>query len=59
MKDNKKVVTGLGDGLMLLYNWDEFAAPSDKFPGHKESVDHIAKVTEDIVCTASSDGKIR
>nr|CAB3267713.1 WD repeat-containing protein 55 [Phallusia mammillata] len=59
VKDNKKVIAGLADGLMLLYNWDEFAAPSDKFPGHTDSIDHIAKVTEDIVCTASSDGKIR
>uniref|UniRef100_H2ZKZ6 Uncharacterized protein n=1 Tax=Ciona savignyi TaxID=51511 RepID=H2ZKZ6_CIOSA len=59
MKDNNKVVVGTADGPILLYNWDEFAAPSDRFPGHPGPVDCITKVSEDVVCTASADGFIR
>ncbi|CAK8683589.1 unnamed protein product [Clavelina lepadiformis] len=59
LKENKKVVVGTAYGPLLLYNWDEFAAPSDRFPGHPGSVDCFAKVSEDVLCTASSDGMIR
>ena len=52
-------MVGTAYGPLLLYNWDEFAAPSDRFPGHPGSVDCFAKVSEDVLCTASSDGMIR
>nr|XP_002124173.1 WD repeat-containing protein 55 [Ciona intestinalis] len=59
IKNNNKVLVGSADGPILLYNWNEFAAPSDRFPGHPGPVDCIAKVSEDVVCTGSADGLIR
>jgi len=59
MKDNKKLVVGTGGGTLYLYNWEQFAATSDNFPLHKDPINSLAKVNENIVCTACADGKIR
>jgi len=59
MKDNNKLVVGAGNGTLYLYNWDQFAATSDNFPLHKDPINSLAKVNENIVCTACADGKIR
>ena len=52
-------MVGSSSGYTLLYNWEEFALASDRFPGHTGTVESIAKVSEDIICTGSSDGRIR
>lgn len=50
---------GTCEGHLLLYNWEEFAASSDRFPGHPASVDCLVRINENVLCTGSMDGMIR
>lgn len=59
VKNNKKVIVGTSEGLLLFFNWDEFAAPSDRFPGHPTAVECLATINENVICTGSMDGMIR
>jgi hypothetical protein len=47
------------DGVIGLFNWDDWGDIKDRFPGHKASVDTMCKVDEKTVCTGSMDGQIR
>ncbi|XP_002740021.1 WD repeat-containing protein 55-like [Saccoglossus kowalevskii] len=58
-KRGRKIVCGMGDGALNLFNWSEWGNLSDRFPGHPTSIDCMVKVTDDIVCTGSLDGTIR
>ena len=53
------MVCGGGDGTLNIYSWGKWGDVSDRFPGHMLSVDSLCKMTEDIVITGSTDGKIR
>ncbi|KAK7096699.1 WD repeat-containing protein 55-like [Littorina saxatilis] len=59
VKEQRKVVCGSGDGILYLFNWGEWGNMSDRFPGHPASITSMVRLTDDIVCTGSSDGKIR
>ncbi|XP_039264760.1 WD repeat-containing protein 55-like [Styela clava] len=59
IKDNKKVIVGTSEGLLLFFNWNEFAAPSDRFPGHPTAVECLTTIDENVICTGSMDGMIR
>ncbi|XP_065059296.1 WD repeat-containing protein 55-like [Rhopilema esculentum] len=59
MKSGTKVVCGGGDGTLNIYSWGKWGDVSDRFPGHMLSVDSLCKMTEDIVITGGTDGKIR
>lgn len=59
MKRGKKVVCGSSEGTIYIFNWNGFGATSDRFALKAESVDCIAPITENIMCTASMDGYIR
>jgi hypothetical protein len=59
IKDNKKVLCGTQDGVMLSFNWGQWGDCSDRFPGHPETVDCMWKIDENTVVTGSSDGFIR
>ncbi|XP_014866888.1 PREDICTED: WD repeat-containing protein 55 [Poecilia mexicana] len=59
MKRGKKVVCGSSEGTVYIFNWNGFGATSDRFALKAESVDCIAPITENIMCTASMDGYIR
>ncbi|CAG8532441.1 34594_t:CDS:2 [Gigaspora margarita] len=54
-----KVITGTQGGVINLFSWGEWGDSNDRFVGHPNSVDTIVKITEDLVCTGSSDGIIR
>lgn len=58
-KNNKKVIVGTSEGLLLLYNWEEFAAPSDRLPGHGAPIECLVPINENVVCTGTMDGTIR
>ncbi|KFM59783.1 WD repeat-containing protein 55, partial [Stegodyphus mimosarum] len=58
-KDGSKVVVGDSDGSLDFFNWGEFGNISDRFPGHPGTVDVLAVVGDDVVCTGCEDGKIR
>ncbi|XP_023270282.1 WD repeat-containing protein 55 [Seriola lalandi dorsalis] len=59
MKRGKKVVCGSSEGTIYIFNWNGFGATSDRFAVKAESVDCIAPITDNIMCTASMDGYIR
>lgn len=58
-KGEQRVVVGSGDGTLNIFNWGQWGNISDRFPGHPMSIDCIVQITEDIICTGSSDGMIR
>ncbi|XP_037614905.1 WD repeat-containing protein 55 [Sebastes umbrosus] len=59
MKRGKKVVCGSSEGTIYIFNWNGFGATSDRFALKAESVECIAPITDNIMCTASMDGYIR
>jgi len=59
MKGGRKVVAGSQEGILNIFSYGKWEDISDRYPGHPQSVDAIAKVTEDMVVTGSSDGLIR
>ncbi|XP_070426735.1 WD repeat-containing protein 55 [Equus przewalskii] len=59
MKCGKKVVCGSSEGTIYLFNWNGFGATSDRFALRAESIDCMVPVTENLLCTGSTDGVIR
>ncbi|XP_033741992.1 WD repeat-containing protein 55-like [Pecten maximus] len=59
LKEKGKVVCGTGEGVLNIFNWGEWGNISDRFPGHPLSVDCMVAVTDNIICTGSSDGIVR
>ncbi|CAG8789782.1 24392_t:CDS:2, partial [Gigaspora rosea] len=55
VKNGRKVITGTQGGVINLFSWGEWGDSNDRFVGHPNSVDTIVKITEDLVCTGSSD----
>jgi len=60
IKENSKLVVGTGEGVLHLYNWSQYAAPSDSFSAAGgASIDSLARVSDSVVFTACDDGWIR
>lgn len=59
IKEGTKVVIGTNEGSLNIFNWGEYQNISDRFPGHPGSVDCMAVISDDIVCTGCEDGKVR
>ena len=59
VQGGEKVVCGMGDGVLNIFNWGQWGNISDRFPGHPLSVDCMLALTDDIICTGSMDGCIR
>ncbi|OBS66654.1 hypothetical protein A6R68_04798 [Neotoma lepida] len=59
MKYGKKVACGSSEGTIYLFNWNGFGATSDRFALRAESIDCMVPVTENLLCTGSTDGIIR
>jgi WD40 repeat protein len=59
LKSGTAVVAGTQDGVLLTWEWGQWAAAPERFTGHPESIDSLARVDEDTVVTASSDGLLR
>ncbi len=58
-KDDKKVVCGTGDGVLNIFNYDEWGNISDRFPGHPSSIDCLQPLSDNVVLTGCFDGNIR
>jgi WD40 repeat protein len=58
-RGGSKVVAGGQSGVLSIFSWGEWEDPSDRFPGHPESVDALAALDGDTLLTGSSDGLIR
>lgn len=50
---------GSSEGTIYLFNWNGFGATSDRFALRAESIDCMVPVTENLLCTGSTDGIIR
>ncbi len=59
LKGGTAVVAGTQDGVLLTWDWGQWAAAPERFTGHPESIESLARVDEDTVVTASSDGLLR
>ncbi len=59
MKNDKKVICGNGEGVINIFNYNEWGNMSDRFPGHPSSIDCLLPLSEDIVLTGCFDGNIR
>lgn len=59
VKHDKKLVCGMGDGVMGVFDWGDWGDIRDRIVGHPASVESIVKLDDDMICTASSDGMIR
>jgi WD40 repeat protein len=59
LKNGKKVLCGSQSGVLSIFSWGDWGDVSDRFPGHPQSVESMAKIDEDTVCTCSEDGIIR
>ncbi|XP_051834525.1 WD repeat-containing protein 55 [Antechinus flavipes] len=59
MKRGKKVACGSSEGTIYLFNWNGFGATSDRFALKAESIDCIVPITDNLLCTGSTDGIIR
>lgn len=55
VKNDTKVVCGTEDGILDFFNWNEWGNISDRFPGHKMSIDAIVPLSDQIVATADSE----
>jgi len=53
------LICGTQVGVLGVYKWGEWENVRDRMPGHPMSVDTIAKLDENTICTGSSDGLIR
>ena len=54
MKNGRKVVAGSQDGILDIFSYGKWEDISDRYPGHPQSVDAMAKVTEDMLATVQA-----
>jgi len=57
--NGQKVVCGSQGGVVNIFKYGYWGDINDRYPGHPESIDTIAKVSENVLVTGSSDGLIR
>lgn len=59
MKGGKKVLCGSQGGVLNVFSYGDFGDISDRHPGHPGSIDTLAVLNDDVLCTGASDGYIR
>jgi hypothetical protein len=59
VKNDKYAVCGTGEGVINIFNYDEWGNISDRFPGHPSSIDCILPISNNIILTGCFDGNIR
>ena len=53
------MVCGDGEGVLSIFNYNEWGNISDRFPGHPSTIDCILPLSNDVVLTGCFDGNIR
>ena len=53
------MITGTGEGVINVFNYNEWGNISDRFPGHPSSIDCLLPISRDVVLTGCFDGSIR
>jgi len=60
MKNNKKVLCGSVDGHLDVFNWGEWGNLVERInTGHKDTVDCLCPLNDDLLVTGSSDGTVK
>jgi len=59
IRQETKVLAGLGNGNMYIFDWKAFGYHSDSFGDHPSAINCMLPITENIVLTGCDDGKIR
>eukprot|EP00299_Pterocystis_sp_00344_P013893 c6851_g1_i1.p1 GENE.c6851_g1_i1~~c6851_g1_i1.p1 ORF type:complete len:364 (-),score=74.01 c6851_g1_i1:22-1113(-) len=59
VKGGQKVVCGSQGGVLNIFSYGDWGDVSDRMPGHPQSVDSIVALSDDVICTGSSDGIVR
>lgn len=59
IRQDTKVLAGLGNGNMYIFDWKAFGYHSDAFGDHPSAINCMLPITENIVLTGCDDGKIR
>jgi len=59
MKNNSKLAVSTDSGIIHLFNWNEFAAPSDSFQTGGGSLNDITRLNDNLLLAACDDGFIR
>merc|ERR1712227_663073 len=59
VKNESKALVTASDGMIQLYNWNEFGHPSDMFPGHTKGDLTACRLNDQVVLTGDVKGAIR
>ena len=59
VRQDTKVLAGLGNGMMYIFDWKAFGYHSDAFGDHPSAINCLLPVTDNIAITGCDDGKIR
>jgi WD40 repeat protein len=59
MKSGKRVYCGTQEGPVVIFKWGDWGDCSDRYPGHTDGVECMAKLDEVTMITGSLDSKIR
>ncbi|KAK2712569.1 WD repeat-containing protein 55 homolog [Artemia franciscana] len=59
VREGSKVLAGSGNGMISIFNRDEYGYHSDTFGDHPDAINALIPITENIVATACEDGSIR
>lgn len=59
IKNGRKIVCGCQEGPMLFFSWGKWGDCTDRFTGHKDSVNCLLPISDKFMLTGSSDGVIR
>merc|ERR1712071_108214 len=59
IKNETKVLAGLGNGMMYIFDWKAFGYHSDAFGDHPSAINCLMPITESYAITGCDDGKLR
>nr|SVE84309.1 EOG090X07S3 [Daphnia pulex] len=59
IRQETKVIAGLGNGNMYIFDWKAFGYHSDAFGDHPSAINCMIPIMDNIVITGCDDGKIR
>lgn len=59
VKNGTKVLCGTQLGIVCFFNWGDWGDLKDRFVGHPSSIEAMAVIDQDTICTGASDGLVR
>lgn len=59
IRQDTKVLTGLGNGNMYIFDWNAFGYHSDSFGDNPAGVNCMLAITDNMIIIGCDDGKIR